>query len=1186
MSDKILVVDDDERVLRTFARNLALTGCTVLTASEGREALRLYAKEQPDVTLLDVRMPGMNGFELLDVLRTRDPDAEVILVTGHGDMETAIEALRAGASDFIPKPVDQETLDTALRRAQERLRLKRELAGAREALRASEEHYRAITETAFVGVGITDAGEDMLFVNQAFAEMLGYQRHELIGINLSRLTSPEEYAYYQEQTQRRQAGYRSQYETTLYCKDGTELNALVSASPLWKANGHFQGTLAVLTDITERKTAETALRRYAEEQAALYSVTSSVATTLSPGTLLATVLDVLLPLLDADAGWVILPGPTLDDPPQVAAWRGLPDYFIRAEEQQPLRTCPVCVPLLQGEKVNLEPALITACPRLPPEVVEQIDLHSHVGIPLTAAGTVMGVLHVGWRSVYSPFETRHSLLLAIGRQVGLALYNARLYQSARQVDRLQVINQLDRSLSATLNPERVHEITLQQMAAGLDAGEGILFVLPSAIGPCSLQVYTLHGEWTEKALTQEDAECLWACLDPLAGEFQRISLSGDDLLAICSTGHEGVAQRWGPHSLIIPIEGSDGPLAMIVLGGRSVDRPFTEEDRALARAAAARAEQAIRNARLYHASQERAARLATLNAISAASVSSLELDVVLRQVLELTCQALDAAEGNVLTLEPETGSLVVALTRGGDLRGLRLAPGQSIAGWVAQHGQATYVNDVQRDSRWEDGLERPDGLEVHSICCAPLQHMGKITGAIEILNKRGGQFTEEDLNLLESVSSIASAALENARLFTTTRARAEELALLHEIGLVLTATLDSSTVIEDALAQIQRLFQAEGVSLLQVNPQTGRLFFVRALQEIQPVEITLELEPGEGLAGWVLEQRRSVLVRDAQGDTRYSGRVDRELDYCRRSVMAAPLLTPSRAIGVIEVVSDQEGIYTAGDLRVLEAVASNLTVALENARLYEELRGLLREREQAQAQLIHSEKMAALGRLVASLAHEINNPLQSVQGCLTLVGEELNDGQRKDRLERYLGIAEAEIERISAIVRRMRDFYRPPRPEWVLTDVHAILSGVLTLANKQLEHSDIEVTCDRSAELPEIQANPDHLKQVFLNLVLNAMDAMPRGGRLHVSTGVDEMGEQTDQAGVPAVRIEFHDSGEGIPPDALPHIFEPFFTTKEQGSGLGLSVSYGIVKAHNGDILVTSQVGEGTTFTVLLPVEQ
>ena len=279
MRETILVIDDDKRILQTFARNLKLAGQPVLTANTGERGIQVYKEQQPDIVLVDVRMPHIDGFEVLQAIRALDVQAEVILVTGHGDVDMAISALRAGASDFIPKPVEHTTLNAALQRAEERLRLRRQLREAQEALRASEEHYRAITETAFVGVAIISEHGELTFVNEAFAEMLGYSRAELVASNtpvpqyttggkrFAELTSPEEHTRYLNMISGDGARLRHQYETALLNKDGTSQNVLLSLTPLHEeANGHHPRTLAVISDITELKHAEAALQ---EERALL-----------------------------------------------------------------------------------------------------------------------------------------------------------------------------------------------------------------------------------------------------------------------------------------------------------------------------------------------------------------------------------------------------------------------------------------------------------------------------------------------------------------------------------------------------------------------------------------------------------------------------------------------------------------------------------------------------------------------------------------------------------------------------------------------------------------------------------------------------------------------------------------------------------------------------------------------------
>lgn len=289
--------------------------------------------------------------------------------------------------------------------------------------------------------------------------------------------------------------------------------------------------------------------------------------------------------------------------------------------------------------------------------------------------------------------------------------------------------------------------------------------------------------------------------------------------------------------------------------------------------------------------------------------------------------------------------------------------------------------------------------------------------------------------------------------------------------------------------------------------------------------------------------------------------------------------------------------------RVEKRTAQLKRVALENSRLYETQREQFHRLQQSQEELIRIEKMAALGRLVASIAHEINNPLQSIQGFLDLSREALNSDDLHNKLHKYLNIADNEIGRISAIVRRMRDFYSSANPSQssqpesldefyrsTTTDLQIInlnetLENVLLLTNKKLEHSHIKVKTVWADTLPQIKANPDHFKQVFLNLTLNAIDAMQKnGGTLCISTAFHQaiLNNQQPQ---PVVQIEFADTGPGVPAELLPRLFDPLFTTKEHGSGFGLYTSREIVEAHQGRITATSVLGKGTTFTIVLPVE-
>jgi PAS domain S-box-containing protein len=231
------------------------------------------------------------------------------------------------------------------------------------------------------------------------------------------------------------------------------------------------------------------------------------------------------------------------------------------------------------------------------------------------------------------------------------------------------------------------------------------------------------------------------------------------------------------------------------------------------------------------------------------------------------------------------------------------------------------------------------------------------------------------------------------------------------------------------------------------------------------------------------------------------------------------------------------------------------------------------EQKAAEAALLQAERLAVTGKLAASLAHEINNPLQAVIGCLGLVHEALEDERDPGA---YLQVARQEVKRTAHIVSQLRSLGRPIREgEREPSDLNSLLNDVLVLNEKHLQDHKIKVIWEPDARLPLLALMPDPMRQVFLNLVLNAVDAMPGGGQLRLST------EHIEPRA--SVRVTVADTGAGIPPDVLPHIFDAFYSTKSEGLGVGLFMSQSIVQEHGGRIEVESEPGVGTTFTVWLP---
>jgi signal transduction histidine kinase len=222
---------------------------------------------------------------------------------------------------------------------------------------------------------------------------------------------------------------------------------------------------------------------------------------------------------------------------------------------------------------------------------------------------------------------------------------------------------------------------------------------------------------------------------------------------------------------------------------------------------------------------------------------------------------------------------------------------------------------------------------------------------------------------------------------------------------------------------------------------------------------------------------------------------------------------------------------------------------------------------------MRSEKLAALGRLSAEIAHEVNNPLQPIMNCLESAIEDIESNLPVDPEDLRLALSEAA--RLKRMVTRLLDFARPDTGGIVETDLLKLIQEVLALIHKKLELTHIEVI-ENLHPVPPIHANPDQLRQVFLNLIINAIDAMMQNEK-----GVLEVTLYADKQ---FVYIRVRDNGTGIPEEQINRIFDPFFSTKEGGSGLGLTVTHTIVEAQGGNIDVKSQIGKGTEFIIRLPI--
>ena len=396
------------------------------------------------------------------------------------------------------------------------------------------------------------------------------------------------------------------------------------------------------------------------------------------------------------------------------------------------------------------------------------------------------------------------------------------------------------------------------------------------------------------------------------------------------------------------------------------------------------------------------------------------------------------------------------------------------------------------------------------------------------------------------------------------RQRNRELATLNAINQSVNASLDLNQILVNTMRGIGEIAKVEASFLLLIDPETGEQSISQHFTRGQT-----SIPTHTAIADDVIEHCKPILINDLPDNSQYVPAPGSAV----RSILCVPLAVKDQVLGAMQMSSSLSEQFTESDLEFFLSVAASVATAVENAGLYKELADFTKELERSQAQLVQAEKMAAAGRLAASIAHEINNPLQAIHNSLHLT---LRPSLPEEKRSRYLAMAQEEVERLIDIVRRLLEFYRPSRGRQAVTDINHVIENVLVLTNKRLQHGHISVKTHLAPDLPLLQVVPDQLTQVFLNIVINAIEAMPDGGQLTLKSSESADGKW--------IEVISNDNGPGMDEETRANIFEPFFTTKSTGTGLGLAISYGIIERHGGQIEVESTIGSGSTFAVRLPL--
>lgn len=580
-------------------------------------------------------------------------------------------------------------------------------------------------------------------------------------------------------------------------------------------------------------------------------------------------------------------------------------------------------------------------------------------------------------------------------------------------------------------------------------------------------------------------------------------------------------------------------------------------------------------------------RMALLNDFAMTISSALEPEQIAQRTFALLRRAFGTERISLAVLSSDGEGYQHYRDRDGAVALTTLPLEETPVLWPIAKGQVYRLEEITPETDYD--VVYPGS---RSALVVPLKYRRQVIGALALESTRAGAFTLYDEHMLVVIASYLTGLLENGRLRREAEDRARNLTLIHEVVESVVGLTDAKQVAQIAAELMARNFAYElaGVALLHGEDRFVGLAGIggSAAEIVQQGLQKMDASRMDGIVSRVIATGRSVLVNNVEQYPIYLAIPD----WRAGSEMCVPLKDGEQVIGAIDVESSRKNAFTQNDLIVLESLAGILSNVITGAGQYQRLeatveqlraaREELQERVAAQraaeSKLVQAAKLAAVGEMAAGIAHELNNPLTTVSGFTELALEELG-GDSSVRADLELVLREAN--RARGVVRRLLDFARQSESVRSRTDMNEIVGDVLALVNHLLHTSGVQTMTDLADKLPWISVDRNQIKQVILNLIHNAIHAMRDGGELRVST-IHRRRDKRDW-----VVVHIGDTGMGIPPENVERVFEPFFTTrsKDGGTGLGLSVSYGIVVDHGGFIDVESKVGVGSTFSVWLPVE-
>jgi len=552
--------------------------------------------------------------------------------------------------------------------------------------------------------------------------------------------------------------------------------------------------------------------------------------------------------------------------------------------------------------------------------------------------------------------------------------------------------------------------------------------------------------------------------------------------------------------------------------------------------------------------QKRVQELDALYQASKSISTTVELKELLPALLELATRVIGAKIGSIMLLDQNKKELKIEAAIGLDpdiIRETTLKLGDSIAGYVAEKGTPLMVEDVESDPRFKRINKAK--YETRSLLSVPLRIQNKTIGVINLNNKLDGSaFSADDLRLLTTFASQAAVAIDDAYHFNLVKNKANQLAVLYEVASGLSTLGEFREVAHFIYTRLKNVVSIdyclwftwnEKEESLQLKHKEGVLELARIMQ--------LEIPFGKGEL-FQLDKLKNKIEKKQAAESGPELKLG--------TLAAVPILGEGSLHGVFCVGSSSGHPISQAQKEIISIVAS------QAASIYERQKALL-----------NSTRLITMGNLISEISHDLKKPLTNIKSSLQILREKKLADQNRQEL---LSSAEQEVMRLADLVKELVNFSKPESYQPERKPIASILDKALKLITPDLSSKKIQLLREYPADLPSLLVNEKTILEAFLNILINALESMPQGGRLSVSGRLAWVEERRQEF----LQLSFQDTGCGISKQNLAKICERYFTTKEGGSGLGLAVVDRVIKAHNGFWQVESKVSKGTLFQLFLPL--